>query len=353
MLLSKFKVLALSGLIAVCCLVTICPGQAYSQSDDVDQTNWDDVQTAVYALVEQDNHDEALTLLKTSAPKLKDREFEVSDLTLEILFTAGRTDEAMTVWEDGLDDDYFYFVVPRMGIYDTVRKTDRYKKALAKNNRLRDKAHKKSKPEYKVITPESYDKKGSYPLVIVIHGGNQSIVKSMDRWDHEVLGADQLVAFVQSSWRVDTKSYRWDLSGMGIFNTPTAQDEVLGLYETIVKKYAVDTSRVTLAGFSQGGNLALIMAAEGTIPASGFIAGCPAMRSPISSDVAQAAAERGLRGTIFVGETDWTAASVQTTVDNFNEVGLSVNHLVMEGKGHEFPSNFDDVLRDALRHIHQ
>ena len=97
----------------------------------------------------------------------------------------------------------------------------------------------------------------------------------------------------------------------------------------------------------------MIMAAEGTIPAKGFISGCPATRTPVSLEIAQAAAARGVQGTIFVGSEDWTAAATQTTVTNFNEAGLPVNHIVMEGKGHEFPDDFDEVLREAIKQIYQ
>ncbi len=204
-----------------------------------------------------------------------------------------------------------------------------------------------------MITPDSYSSEDSYPLLMIIHGGNQSIVKAMERWNPTVIGGDVIIAYVQSSKRADTKSYRWDLGGVDIYSLPTAQDEVLGLYQEIVGEYAVDTGQVTLAGFSQGGNLSLFMAAEGTIPAKGFIAGCPATRTPIPLETAEAAAARGVRGTIFVGAKDWTAESAQTTASNFKEAGTPVNHIVMEGKGHEFPANFDDVLREAIKHIYQ
>jgi predicted esterase len=115
----------------------------------------------------------------------------------------------------------------------------------------------------------------------------------------------------------------------------------------------VDTGRVTLAGFSQGGNLALFMAADGTIPARGFIAGCPATNTPVPLETARAAAVREVRGTIFVGAEDWTAASAETTVSNFEEAGNPVSYIVMERKGHEFPENFDEVLHEALKQIYQ
>ncbi|MDH3814260.1 MAG: hypothetical protein OEV48_07215 [Acidobacteriota bacterium] len=328
-------------------------GPALAQTNEASPSTWSEVQEAANTLLEKEKFDEALALIEQAATKLQGREFEVSDFMVNTLFEAGRADEALTVWEKGLDDGFFYFVIPRSGTYDGVRKNPRFKKILARNNQVREVAQSESRPQYKVITPASYSPEGSYPLVMIIHGGNQSIVKAMERWDPTVIGDDVIIAYVQSSGRADTKSYRWDLGGVDIYSLPTAQDEVLGLYQEIVGEHAVDTGQVMLAGFSQGGNLSLFMAAEGTIPAKGFIAGCPATRTPLPLESAQAAAARGLRGTIFVGTEDWTAASAQTTASNLEEAGIPVNHIVMEDKGHEFPDNFDEVLREAVKNVYQ
>jgi dienelactone hydrolase len=333
-------------------LILICTS-TFAQTNVPLPPTWSEIEEAAITLLEQEEFEESLALVEQTAPKLQGREFEVSDLTMNILFDAGRTEEALTVWEKGLEEGFFYFVIPRSDTFDGVRRTDRFRKLVARNNQMREIAQSESKPKYKVIKPASYSPEASYPLVMIIHGGNQSIVKAMDRWDPTAIGDDVIIAYVQSSRRADTKSYRWDLGGVDIYSVPTAQDEVLGLYQEIVGAYAVDTSQVTLAGFSQGGNLALFMAAEGTIPAKGFIAGCPATRTPLPLETAQAAAERGVRGTIFVGAEDWAASSAETTVSNFEEAGNPVNHIVMEDKGHEFPDNFDEVLREAVKQIYQ
>jgi len=353
MLRSKLNLIASCGLVVFCGFVPLCSSQDLSQTSEALPASWGEVRTAVSTLLDQDKFDEALALIERLAPELQGREFEISDLTMKILFGAGHVDEAMTVWGKGLEEGFFYFIVPRSATYDAVRRSDRFKETLARNNGLREKANRESKPEFKVITPASYSPDGSYPLVMVIHGGNQSIVKALDTWDPEVIGDDLIIAYVQSSMRSDTKSYRWDLGGVDIYQLPTAQNEVLGLYQEIVGKYAVDTAQVTLAGFSQGGNLSLIMAVEGTIPAKGFFSGCPATRSSIPLEIAKAAAMRGVQGTIFVGSEDWTAAPTETTVANLKEAGLSVDFIVMEGKGHEYPENFDEVLREAVKGIYQ
>jgi predicted esterase len=340
------RLLLIIGLGLVC-------GPALARTSASSPTTWREVRDAAHAFLEQESFDEALAVVAEAAPSLRDRSFEISDLTMGILFAAGRADEAMDAWEEGLDEGYFYFIIPREATYAGVRDDDRFKANLARNNRLRQDALVGSVPEYRVVEPASYAPEGSYPLVIVIHGGNQSIVKAMERWDPAVFGDGMLVAYVQSSWRADTRSYRWNLYGVDIYSLPTARNEVLGLYREIVANHAVDTERVVLAGFSQGGNLALFMAADGVIPAKGFIAGCPATRTPVTPEAAGDAAARGVRGTIFVGADDWTAAAARTTVANFQEAGLSVNHIVMEDKGHELPDDFAGVLRDAMRHILQ
>ena len=343
---SRLRSILLVGLVVFC-------SPTLARANDVAPSTWSEVREAANSFLEQGAFDEALALIEAAAPNLQGREFEVSDLTAQILCEAGRTDEALAVWEEGVEAGFFYFIIPRSSIYDGVRRDDRFRRLVARNNRLRDIARSESKPEYRVIKPASYSARDAYPLLMIIHGGNQSIVKAMDRWDPAVIGDDMIIAYVQSSMPADTKSYRWDLGGVDIYSLPTAQDEVLGLYREIVRDYAVDTEQVMLAGFSQGGNLALFMAAEGTIPAKGFIAGCPATRTPVPPETALIAAARGLRGTIFVGSNDWTAESAQTTVSNFEESGVQVNHLVMEDKGHEFPDDFDDVLREAIEQILQ
>ena len=122
---------------------------------------------------------------------------------------------------------------------------------------------------------------------------------------------------------------------------------------TAQKEFKRVFNRSNLAVLATGVCVALFMAAEGTIPAKGFIAGCPAARSPVSLETARAAAERGIRGTIFVGAEDWTAASAETTVSNFEQAGNPVNHIVMDDKGHEFPDDFDEMLRELIRKIYQ
>jgi pimeloyl-ACP methyl ester carboxylesterase len=336
-----------------CILASLCLGPVAARTVDAAPASWSDVRSAAAALVEKDQFDDALALIERRATELEDREFEISDLRLEILLGAGRHEAALDVWKEGLDEGWFYFVIPRQQQFDAVRGDERFRALLERNNRLRREAQVGSRPEFEVVTPASYSPDRTYPLVMVIHGGNQSIVKSQGRWNPTAFGDDVLVAYLQSSGRADTKSYRWDLGGVDIYSQPKAQDEVLGLYREIVEAYPVDTEQITLVGFSQGGNLALFMAAEGTIPAKGMIAGCPATRSPVSPETARAAAERGLRGTIFVGATDWTAATAQTTVDNFAAAGLPIDHIVMEGKGHEFPDDFDALVRKAMADIYR
>ena len=274
MLPPRLKPTFVVGLILMCTPI-------FAQTNRPVPSTWSEIEKAAITLLELEKYEEALALVEKNAPKLQGCEFEVSDLRMKILFDAGRTEEALIVWENGIEEGFFYFVIPRSDTYDGLRRNDRFRKLLARNNQMREIAQSESKPEYKVIKPASYSSEASYPLVMIIHGGNQSIVKAMDRWDPTAIGNDVIIAYVQSSWRADTKSYRWDLDGVDIFSVPTAQEEVLGLYQEVVGAYAVDTGQVTLAGFSQGGNLALFMAAEGTIPAKGFIAG-PVKRERVS-----------------------------------------------------------------------
>ena len=187
MLPSQLRPLLAVGLILMCT-------STFARTNEPLPSSWSDIEEAAITLVDQEKFDEALVLVEQIAPKLQGREFAVSDLTLTIRFEAGRTEEALTVWEKGLEEGYFYFVIPRSDTYDGVRRDDRFRKLVARNNQMREMAQSGSKPQYKVIKPASYSPDASYPLVMIIHGGNQSIVKAMERWDPTAIGENVFIA---------------------------------------------------------------------------------------------------------------------------------------------------------------
>ena len=127
MLRSKLNLIASCGLVVFCGFVPLCSSQDLSQTSEALPASWGEVRTAVSTLLDQDKFDEALALIERLAPELQGREFEISDLTTKILFGAGHVDEAMTVWGKGLEEGFFYFIVPRSATYDAVRRSDRFK----------------------------------------------------------------------------------------------------------------------------------------------------------------------------------------------------------------------------------
>ena len=204
------------ALVVVLCLAWIGADPTPSRSEEAAPVTWDAVLTDVSTLSAQEKTDEALALIERAASELPDHGFELSDLALGVLFGAGRADEALAAWERGLDEGYFYFIVPRLATYDAVRNQPRFRAALARNNQLRDIANRGSRPEVKVITPASYSPDRSYPLLMVLHGGNHSIAKAMERWVPGAMGDDLIIAYLQSSRMAATRSYRWDLGGVDI-----------------------------------------------------------------------------------------------------------------------------------------
>ena len=114
----------------------------FAQTNGPLPSTWSEIEEAAITLLEEEKYEEALALVEQTAAKLQGREFEVSDLTMNILFEAGRTEEALSVWEKGLEEGFFYFVIPRLDTFDGVRRNDRFRKLVAKNNQLRKMAQK-------------------------------------------------------------------------------------------------------------------------------------------------------------------------------------------------------------------
>jgi len=180
-----------------------------------------------------------------------------------------------------------------------------------------------------------------------MHGGNQSIVLSQDRWKSDDLYADKIVAFVQSGWTVATDRYRWNLSGTGLFHDGTAIDEVKSLYNEILAKYSKNISKTVLVGFSQGASLAMNMAIYKDIDCAGVLAGCP-----FNDDIDQAHAldlkKRDVRFFVFSGDQDWGFQKAEKNMSILKESGVKTIFKINKDMGHQFSEDIETDINKAL-----
>ena len=187
------------------------------------------------------------------------------------------------------------------------------------------------------------------PLLIALHANASTAQASIDFWRTPARNG-WLTAMPQSTQALWQGAYIWDDQGI------TSQ-EIRKHYHTLVSQYAVDGSRVILAGRSLGAEMAAWLALSAVIPVEGFIAVNPA--GPMTSyllewqQFLEANPLPGLRGYVIWGENDSTIPqeNLPGLVELFNNAGIETEFEALPGAGHEFCVEYEDSLMRGLNFI--
>jgi predicted esterase len=116
--------------------------------------------------------------------------------------------------------------------------------------------------------------------------------------------------------------------------------------------FAVDERRIVVAGFSQGGGLAVSCALTGrVVPATGFAAFGAGVDDVDAGALehAAAAAGRGVRGALLVGSEDEALPAARALHETLSRAGLTCTLQVVPGLVHEMPES--GLIGSALRSI--
>jgi predicted esterase len=151
------------------------------------------------------------------------------------------------------------------------------------------------------------------------------------------------VLLTQSTQPLFPGSYCWDDAGQGMAN-------LLFYFEEIRSKYPVDPQRVVLAGFSQGGGMAIHTALSGRIGARGFIGIASWWHEPASL-VPQTEAARLVRGYFITGEKDHTFDTAKEIQKVLKANNIQFDEETHPDLAHEFPSDFEKSFDRAIDFI--
>lgn len=259
----------------------------------------------------------------------------------------GQAKESMAAFQEALDkgvcipDPSFY------NYWEPLEKYPEFKKMRERNTRLRQLAQSKSKPAFDVILPEGYHKGKSYPLFVALHGwgGNNDWFRMY--WTSERLSKEFILVYMQSSQVVKTNGYCWD-------DIAKARQEIRGMYDTVLKQYAVDQDKIYIGGFSQGGKTSLDIAFEQTLPIKGFVLLCPgggipeALTNPAAIKQAQ---QTKLRAVIITGDKDSSLKEQKEVIAILKQSGIPYRFTINPNMYHFFPPDFPNQLDNALNFL--
>ncbi|MCI0470855.1 MAG: hypothetical protein L0Y73_04295, partial [Candidatus Aminicenantes bacterium] len=251
-------------------------------------------------------------------------------------------EKCLDVFEYGLKRKAVYPIFPSGSYWQPLANNERFKKIVEENNRLRAEFTAKTTPTFEILTPAALASEIKYPLFIVLHGWNECLTDINKYWQTEMIKTGIILVFIQSSQVVSSQKFGWD-------DTALARKDIKEILEKIVDKYPVDTAKMIIGGFSQGGMTALDIAAANVIPTKGFFALSPGGPLPADFNVENLtkARQRGLRGTIIIRELDKTIKEKIELEKILQQAEFPCRYIVSQDQ-RWYPADFAKQLDAAL-----
>lgn len=253
-------------------------------------------------LVESGDHDAALSLL---------------ELTLEE-DGLWRTHPLTSTWFNAIRDD------PRFQAVETGAKA----RAVALGTR----------PKLHVFPPAGAPAKP--PLLLGLHGATSRAADFWPAW-LPVTELGYLLAVPQSSQPAAPDAFCWD-------DAELAEAELTEHARTLEATHDFDSTRIVLAGFSQGAALAFRLA-QRAVPfdARRFLLAAPSLFGPpIDPERAPK-----LRGAVVRGDLDPYGEAFPAFEESCAKAGLPLTIELVQGLGHTYPEDFPARLARLLKRL--
>lgn len=198
-------------------------------------------------------------------------------------------------------------------------------------------------PVVKTLLPEP--ELPVYPLLLALHGSNGNVEIQAKHWSSAVEHG-WLVALPQSSQIYAPNTFTWN-------DWEWSQQEVCKDFVALCNEHRIDPERVVLAGFSQGGGLALWLALSGAIQARGLI-----LVGPFLDDITEILpflekrVSNGMRVYLVAGKRDrYCYGLAQQLSILLPKYGIVCRLDEYQDLEHSFPLDFEKNLPEALHFV--
>lgn len=304
-----------------------------------------DLATQMFAQYNAGQPEQALAVVNQHAGDFPEEISTIRIWQICLQALTGQTETAKATLKQALDGGLWYAPEALTGDPDLAALQDdpEFKALLTRSAAMYEQARRAARPEMQVFAPAGASE--PLPLLMALHGMGGNTAQTAAYWQ-DLSKQGWLVAVPQSSQIVNLGGYVWDDQSL-------TEQELTAHYQKLCAEYPIDPLRVVLAGFSQGGGLAISLSLSGLIPAVGFIGVAPWL--PTVEALLQApdlALERPLRGVILTGGKDAPHTAMFEQIEAlFNKLGLPYQHHHNPEVGHAYPPDFPALRREALAFV--
>ena len=289
---------------------------------------------------------EALALVQGSLPAFPEHRTEL--ITWEICMQSclGCSAEAIQALTDALQTSTYWWS-PEALHYDAdlapLQGNPEYERLVGVCKDRQRKARRNSRGRRRVFAPSPLGAK-KRPLLIAFHGWGANAELEAPHWQG-LAERGWLVAVPRSSQPMADGMYVWD-------DLERTVSDAKAHYEALGRDFPIDTRRVVLAGFSQGGGRALWLALTRAIPAQGLIGVGPYL-DEFDTLVPTLSPPRASKPHVYLvtGEHEDDEGMFAQFEGLCKERQLPFHQEIVPGIGHEYPPDFDPILQRALAFI--
>jgi len=260
----------------------------------------------------------------------------------------GQLDNAVHGLEKAMGDGHWWSKSELLQIpaLEPLRERADFNTLVDRCEALQHSAQASSKPDLLVFPPPSGLTR-STTILIALHGRGEMAQNSAPYWK-AALSMGVLLACPGSSQPYGRNGFCWD-------DRERARMEVAKVYSQLRASHLTDPNQTIVAGYSQGGELALSLALTPEFPCKGFIAIAPGPFSQTNFEgltkALEQSVQRGLRGCLFTGEKDPTYAMTMKMYKEMVGKGMLCEFTADPLLGHDFPSDFEGKLVSSIKFI--
>ena len=283
----------------------------------------------------------ALALIEKYMPDFPDQAARITFWRMCLLNLCNRTEDILSVFRYGLDSGLWWAESQfRDSDLDSVRKLPEFKSLVDASIKKSIEAQAQIGHDKTILAPD--DVIDEPPLLITLHGRNGDKNYNLEYWEI-ARQRGWLVLSPQSRQAIYPGSYCWDKSEQGL-------DDILFHLKEIIKTYNIDHKRVVIAGFSQGGGMAIYAALSGKVNIRGFISVGTSIAKP-NSLIPLAGQGGSVRGYFVVGKKDYALEKARAVQKILKENNFHFDEEVHADLGHEFPPDFTSTFDKAIEFI--
>lgn len=230
---------------------------------------------------------------------------------------------------------------------DNIRGTKEYKKLLARADKLLA-AIKDKTADPVTVLPDGYDPGQPHPLLVAMHGFGGEPLNFSKAFAKACGRKGYILCCPYGPVVMGKAAFHWgDGEKDGL-----AEKRVLESIALMRSRHNVDTSRIVLAGFSQGGYMAYLLGLKhsglfrGAIPIAGRY-------DTLLDQRLEQASKAGIRYYILIGELEPESRRLSNleAMRRMMAGGISASLNAYAGVGHAFPGDADFELGRALEWI--